>query len=286
LLAAAFLLFVICGLSSLLFYERTGRLPEVPGLVVPPTGTPTVGAEETAAPGEATEIALAPTATFGAPGVGTGANVDAGRAAAPPTIDGDLGEWSGTPTDSAYQVFNAEGWDGTDDLGASWQLSWDDANLYVAVTVTDDLHVQGQTGNQIFRGDSVDLQIDTDRDGDYAPAVSPDDFQITLSPGDFAALPPSAFRFQGTPTGTMVDAPGHRIAVAARPAGQGYTLEAAIPWGDLSVTPQAGMVIGLSLNASDNDSPGSAVQEVMKSHVPTRRFADPTSWGTLTLQGG
>jgi hypothetical protein len=285
LVAAAFLLLVICGLSSLLFYQRTGRFPESPALEIPATEGPNV---ETITPGSVagtaapTELALAPTATLGAP-VAAG-NVNASLAGNSPAIDGDLAEWAGTVTDSTFQVFSAEGWDGTDDLGASWQLSWDTEYLYVAVTVSDDNHVQTQTGNQIFRGDSVDLQIDTDREGDYAPAVSPDDFQINLSPGDFAGLSPSAFRFQGTPSGSMVDAPGHSISVVARPTGQGYALEAAIPWRDLSVAPQPGLVLGLALNVSDNDVPGTAVQEVMKSHVPTRRFADPTSWGTLTLQ--
>ena len=36
--------------------------------------------------------------------------------------------------------------------------------------------------------------------------------------------------------------------------------------------------------ANDNDTPGTAVQEVMKSHVATRTLTDPTGWGTLTLR--
>jgi hypothetical protein len=286
LLAAAFLLFVICGFSGLLFYQRTGQLPAVPGLVAPVVETATgeaITPDVASTAVEATELPLAPTATLGAPVAG--GNVEVVRTAAPPTIDGNLSEWSGPVVESAFQVYSVDGWDGSDDLSASWQLGWDTDNLYVAVTVVDNNHVQTQSGNQIFRGDSVDLQIDTDREGDYAPAVSPDDFQLTLSPGDFAGLVPFAFRFQGNAAGQMLDALGHSIVVAARPTGQGYSLEAAVPWRDLNVTPQPGMVLGLALNASDNDTPGTAVQEVMKSHVATRRFADPTSWGTMTLQG-
>ncbi len=290
LLAAGFLLAVICGLSSLLFYQRTGALPGLPDSSPPDSGTATLEAvnpADAATPEDPeeivpTELPLAPTATISAPVVG--GNVDVGRAAAPPTIDGDLGEWNGPLFESAFQVFSVEGWDGTDDLSATWQLSWDEANLYLAVTVNDDTHVQTQTGNQIFLGDHVDLQIDTNREGDYAPALSSDDFQINLSPGDFSGIPASAYRFQGNAEGRMVDAPGYSIRVAARPTAEGYTLEAAIPWADLNLSPQPGMVLGLSLNVSDNDTPGTAVQEVMKSHVPTRRFSDPTSWGTFTLQ--
>ena len=111
-----------------------------------------------------------------------------------------------------------------------------------------------------------------------------DDFQINLSPGDFASIAPSAFRFRGANDGSAVDAPGHNVKIAAQKTDVGYTLEAAIPWQDLNISPVPDLIIGLALNANDNDSPGTAVQEVMKSHVATRAFRDPTSWGTLTLR--
>ena len=72
--------------------------------------------------------------------------------------------------------------------------------------------------------------------------------------------------------------------VVAQATEQGYLMEAAIPWRDLNVTPSPGLVIGLAVNANDNDRPGTAAQEMMKSSVPGRRFGDPTTWGTLTLQ--
>jgi hypothetical protein len=203
-----------------------------------------------------------------------------------PAIDGDAAEWAGLPVySSPHLVYTADTWDGSDDLAASWQISWDDANLYLVVNVADDIHAQSQTGNQTFLGDSVELQIDADRAGDYGPSISPDDYQLALSPGDFAGIPPSAFRFQGTAGGEMRDATTpHSITVVAVSNGSGYVLEAAIPWRDLGITPAAGLVIGLAVNVNDNDRPGAAAQEMMKSSAPNRRFADPTTWGTLTLQ--
>jgi hypothetical protein len=83
----------------------------------------------------------------------------------------------------------------------------------------------------------------------------------------------------------MLDAAApHSITLTAVPTGSGYVLEAAIPWRDLNLTPAAGLVLGFVLNVNDNDRPGVAVQEMMKSSVPNRRFGDPTTWGTLTLQ--
>lgn len=206
------------------------------------------------------------------------------RLSQPPSVDGVLEEWEGVPsTTSAFRVFRAAGWDGTEDLTAVWRLAWDEEHLYVAVDVEDDVHVQTQTGNQIFRGDSVELQIDTDPAANAA-SVNVETFQVILSPGDFSGLSPSAFRFQGTAGGRLVDAPGHGIRVAALRTAGGYRLEAAIPWRDVDVSPVAGMELGLALNANDNDTPGTAVQEVMVSSAPGRTLTDPRTWGLLRLE--
>jgi hypothetical protein len=292
--AAGFLLLGVCALA---YFAWQQRAPVEPGLTLPGQATPESTAAaateqpvgEVAAGGSGSSIA--PTVTL--PGSFTtpelpppASDVVAPRASAAPVIDGDAAEWAGLPAySSPHLVFTADTWDGSDDLAASWQVSWDDANLYLVVNVIDDVHAQNQTGNQTFRGDSVELQVDADRAGDYGPSLSPDDYQLALSPGDFAAVPPSAFRFQGTTGGEMRDAAAPQsIVVAARPSDGGYVLEAAIPWGDLGLTPSAGLVIGLAMNVNDNDSPGTAAQEIMKSSAPNRRFADPTTWGTLTLQ--
>lgn len=290
--AAVFLLIGVCAVGYAMLQRSA---PAEPGLILPGEETATIGAGTTEQPiaGETATggAVIAPTVTLPGsfatpPQPPPASDVVAPRAGTAPVVDGDLGEWTGLPVySSPHLVFTGESWDGSDDLAAAWQVSWDDSFLYFAFSIADDIHAQNQTGNQTFRGDSIELQIDADRSGDYGPSISPDDFQITLSPGDFATLPPSAFRFQGTSSGSMLDAPTpHAIVVAAAPGGAGYSLEAAIPWRDLNQTPAQGLVIGLAVNVNDNDRPGAAVQEFMKSSAPNRRFGDPTSWGTLTLQ--
>ena len=261
-----------------------------PAATVAPGEATTAPGDATISPGDATAAisGLAPTATLpgdaATPTLPPASDVVAGRFA--PILDGDPADWADLPFyTSPYTVFTGDGWDGSDDLAPTWWVAWDDVYLYFAFSVADDIHAQNQSGNAAFRGDSVELQIDTDRPGDFGPRLSSDDFQVSLSPGDFGALPPSAWLFQGTPGGDMLDAPaGHTIVVAARPSVDGYTLEAAIPWVDLRLTPTPGLIIGLAVNANDNDRRGTAAQEVMKSNVPGRRFGDPTTWGTLTLQ--
>jgi hypothetical protein len=296
--AGAAILAILCLCSAGAFLVAREFLfvstpPPVPAIPTLPGSAPTAGENTDQPPATTADPTSTPAliATITRPGQPTGqvaavAGVEAQRLSAPVVIDGVLSEWQGEPSYvSAFRVFSVQNWDGSDDLTAIWQLSWDENNLYLGVQVTDDIHVQTQSGNQLFRGDSVDVQFDTDRSGDLGDGLSQDDFQITFSPGDFAALPPSAFRFQGTDNGRILDAPGgHHVTLESRRNAEGYTLEAAVPWSDLNLTPAPGLIIGLALNANDNDTPGTAVQEVMKSHVATRTLTDPSGWGTLTLR--
>jgi len=310
--AAALLLLCVCAVGGYLAYQEFLVTPEaitpaIPTLTVSgeavevasptiavqnaespePPPTPGVAASPTTAISPAPTVTLeTPTETSPTQPVQSGSAVEAVRLPEPPVIDGSLAEWSAVPAwSSAFVVYRVAGWDGSDDLQATWRLAWDTTNLYIGVEVIDDILVQTQTGNQIFRGDSVDMQIDTNRTGDFGPQLSPDDFQFTFSPGDFVTLPPSAFRSQGSMDGRILDAPGgNHVVIAGQRTALGYNIEAAIPWSDMNLAPSEGLILGLALNANDNDTPGTAVQEVMKSHVATRTLTDPTGWGTLLLR--
>ncbi len=128
----------------------------------------------------------------------------------PPAIDGDLADCPGAPFYlSDHIVYAAPDWDAKLDLTARWQLAWDAANLYLAVSVTDDRHVQIQTGERLYEGDSVEIQLD----GDYAahsPRLTPAVWQISLSPGDFRASPPPPRVFAATPPGNGSPSQGSR----------------------------------------------------------------------------
>lgn len=233
-----------------------------------PGATPTIGASATPEPPTPT-----PQPDFAVP-----------RLTTPPAIDGSLDDWGSGPTIvSAYRVYAAAGWDGSADLDATWRVGWDANNFYIGVTVVDDVHAQTQTGNQIFRGDSLDIQVDTDPAAN-ATQVNPSTFQVIFSPGNFDDLPPSAFRFQGTSTGRILDATGHHIQVDAAPTENGYVLEAAIPWSDFNFSADEGDMLGIALNANDNDRPDEAIQEVMMSSSANRTLTNPQSWGTMMLE--
>lgn len=201
-----------------------------------------------------------------------------------PTIDGDLTEWGSRPGfTSEYIVAQADSWDGTMDVSAVWRLGWDAQHLYLAVSVSDDRHVQAQETKFAYLGDSLELQFDTNIEADYGAAVSSDDYQYVISPGDFGGREAGAFRFRGTADGNMSDFIGSQARVAVTQTTDGYDLEMRLPWSDIGLQPTAGMEIGAAFSLNDLDTAGTAVQELMLSHVSTRRWRDPTSWGSLRL---
>ncbi|MCA9901589.1 MAG: hypothetical protein KC433_25585, partial [Anaerolineales bacterium] len=122
-------------------FRQRGGEDEAAPIVVPSTDE-----EETAVSPTETAV-IAPTSTLPAAAAPSSGNVEAVRLASTPTIDGSLGEWDGVmATSSSSRVYTVAGWDGSEDLTAVWQLAWDNANLYLAVTVTDDTHVQTASG--------------------------------------------------------------------------------------------------------------------------------------------
>lgn len=199
------------------------------------------------------------------------------------TLDGLLLEWTALEYSADTAVYQPEQWAGADDQRLTFSLRWDAQALYLAARIVDDVVTQSQTGELIFRGDSLEWLFDSQLQADFDSAqLSADDFQIGLSPGNFGTNAPEAYLwFPSVRAGTPA-----AIAVAAqfKEAGHGYDLEAIVPWSVLNVTaPAAGDAFGFALSASDNDNRDAAEQQSMISSSPVRRLTDPTTWGTLVL---
>lgn len=209
------------------------------------------------------------------------------RVARPPAIDGDLGEWADGPVvESRYVVYTEAGWDGTVDVAARWRLAWDDDALYLGVAVEDDAHVQMQADTDLFKGDSVEIQLDTGRVDGRPPSLDADTYQCILSPGDFEKLAPAWQCFRGNDRGEMKPVAADSARLAARPSGAGYVIEASVGWRDLGVAAEAGRTFGAAFSVTDTDTPGARAQEVFLSNVAARRWSDPTTWGILRLAAG
>ncbi len=203
-------------------------------------------------------------------------------------LDGEgMPTWDFEPSSIAFTDFivHEDGWDGVSDLETDWIFGWDENFLYAQAFVTDDVYSQDAVGNQIYRGDSLNLDIDTDLDGDLA-AVAPDadDFQLLVTAANANGLP-EAWLFEGNGS-IFVDAPRQggtfvRVFLESDVAPL-YTVEFRVAWSDLGMTPEPGMVLGFRVSANDNDV-FELRQEVMYSNVAESTLLDVTSWGTLEL---
>lgn len=223
-----------------------------------------------------------PTATV--PSVRPRSPVVAKFLSTPPTLDGDWSEWKDLTTEysATNVVFGQNNWTGEDDLAGSFHVGWDNNNLYIAVKVRDDQYVQNATGENIFQGDSIEILLDTKvRDDYFYDALSPDDFQLGISPGrpDVNGTKEAYLWFPRSVAGTKSN-----IQIASRLENGIYRVEAAIPWSLFEVTPAADMHLGFALSISDNDNTGANVQQTMVSNVAGRSLTNPTTWGDLKLE--
>ncbi len=248
----------------------------------PPTAT-TIGTTLPALDTSPTAV-LPPSATPPDARTGNGPSLIIPRCAVSMTIDAAETDWIIQPGVSRFALdsvtYGAGEWLGTADLSGYVRLCWNDDGLFVYVEVTDDVHVQNQQGETSWKGDEVELVFDSDLRGDFYNAVwNGDDIQLGLSPGNFADLPPTSVRYHPT-----INRPaGIELTARQLAGGRGYVLEAKISWGELAVTPQAGLNVGLCLALSDNDHIGTAQQDTMVSHCSRLRVSDPTTWVTATF---
>ncbi len=260
-----------------------------PTLTIPPSVTPPI--IQTATPVEASptfELAATalPTLTPGAgsqtPSQRPGPSVEAFYLASPPNIDGQLDEWNLIPVLANSVVYGSSAHSGLADLSANFMVGWDENYLYLAATVTDDVYAQSAGGRQLFRGDSLEILLDTDLSSDYFVAgLSPDDFQLGISPGSAApGQSPEAYLWYPR----SIEGSRPEVKIAARATSEGYQIEAAIPWKVFEMNPVEGRRYGFGFAVSDNDNTAADVQQSMVSNVPTRRLTAPTTWGNLVLR--
>jgi|GEM_PF-3221028 len=161
-----------------------------------------------------------------------------------PVIDGDLDEWSAMPAcvlDQAHQAkpvgrFAKPNWRGPSDLSARFWAGSDASNLYLAVQIRDDHHVQHMADDQMWRGDSV--QFATQVEGvryEFTVGIS-DDGRVRIR--------------QDSPSKRMLEG----ASAAARRVEGGWALELAIPWQQAGMSGVATLP-NFSLLINDNDGP-------------------------------
>jgi hypothetical protein len=251
------------------------ELPVGESAEIQPTGT-----SEPAIP---TETPLIPTPTFS--GLErTGQRVTAKYLVSAPTIDGNWQEWRNLTVvyPAAYVVYGWGNWQNADDLQASFILGWDNTYLYVAVEVKDDKYVQNSTAELIYKGDSLEIQMDVNLAADfYSDSLSSDDYQLGITPGK-GSTSGAKEAYLWYPESQM-DSHTSEVTTASTGGDGLYRVEVKIPWSIFGISPYEGMRVGFALSVSDNDNAAVNAQQSMVSNIATRMRGDPTTWGELML---
>jgi len=198
----------------------------------------------------------------------------------PPGVDGDLSEWTTLPYPVAEPTFGRENWRGLDDLSATWNVAWDEDYLYLAIKVMDEVFVQTANGEELYKGDSLELLMDIDP-GSRTNELSERDFQLGISARNLTDpnLRPEAYLWLPENEARSIG----DVIVEARLVAGGYEMEVAVPWTLVRVVPFAGEGFAFTLSLNDDDSPGSAEQETLVSSTKDRKLTDPLTWGILVL---
>jgi hypothetical protein len=190
----------------------------------------------------------------------------------PIAVDGDLGDWAGVPNtleinQPAQAVLGAGVWSGAQDMSGVVQLAWRQEYLFVAARVTDDIHRPEQPTAETPQGDHVQITIDVQ------PATETDriefgagQFQLALSPGRFTRSADSLT--DDAPKAVCLKPVGldmSGVQVAAARTEHGWTLEAAIPWSALGVTPVQDLPVNVEVGLSDADGSDARQESLLTS---------------------
>ncbi len=186
-----------------------------------------------------------------------------GIACQSPTIveDGIFSEpaWQG-PWTAAKKTVDGS----TTGTSAQFRTLWDDQYLYVGVTVIKNGLFNDSA--ETYNNDSVEVFLNTD---DVPTATNvPDDFGFL-----FGWNNPVVSERLGRITGVLF---------STATISNGYTLEAAIPWATLSVSPSAGMTLGFDLAVNEGDAAGCRAGELIWNGT-LFDTVDPRNFGVLTL---
>jgi hypothetical protein len=187
-------------------------------------------------------------------------------------LDGTTTNWPGRPAESIASSRLVLG-PPNPDLRGDFRLCWDDTHLYLNVQVKDKTPLKNlKTGPKLWAADGVELFLGAaalDQGGNMIFS----DRQILLGASE-------------NPRIHIVDHPEEaaecRILAFKEVAGDGYVLQAAIPWNVLGIRPQSGMELLFDLMI-DNSEDGHFRKQQLAWNGSSQNSDDRGSWGRARL---
>ncbi|MEW6097138.1 MAG: DPP IV N-terminal domain-containing protein [bacterium] len=209
--------------------------------------------------------------------VGKGEVFEAKRPKGGIVIDGMLREWVDVKkvaiNKKEYVTYNPSNWQGKDDLSAIAMVQGDDKNLYLAIGVKDDNFVQPFTGDNILKGDHLELWFETPK-GIY---------QLGISPGDFKQIKPEVVLWLPRVPTKNKQQILKGIEVASKKRKKDYTIEAKIPLAPLGISSIFNDSIGFTIALSDTDNREKPRQKCLLASSELR-WNKPRTFGELIFK--
>jgi hypothetical protein len=199
--------------------------------------------------------------------------VDAPMALPGMKIDGQASDWPGRPGEHLSKgnlVLGADA--GT--LEGDFKLCWDAENLYLFVQVADNTPmINPNTGDKIWEGDALELFIGPDNI-DEGGELAFTDRQILLSCSKETGS--VQYHIGGAPTTAKIN-----MEVVKNVTGDGYAVEAAIPWAALNMKPEEGKEFLFDIGIDDDTGRGRS-RQLMWNGI-SRNSGDRSKWGIAKL---
>lgn len=187
------------------------------------------------------------------------------KAVTAPVIDGALtdNEWSDAmefKMDDISQTQQITDWT-VDDLSASGYVKWDSNKLYLSAVVKDDVHIQENSGANIWNGDGIQFAIDPQRMS-ASKATAWNEIGMALNNAGLV----NTYRWSAISGKTTGALPNMLCSIVRDEVTKTTTYEASIPWNDIlpeGQTIDEGSDIGFSLLVNDSDGTGRGWIEYM-----------------------
>ncbi len=206
--------------------------------------------------------------------------IKATRTYNPPKIDGDINEFfmcePAVLTTKDYIKLTSDS-KGDSDISGKFYFMWDENNLYVAVTVKDDVNYNIESPENIWKGDSIQMAFDADYDKTPMTYDTDGDYEL-----GFALVNNSISFYRWV---APITAPSLKVFSAYKKSFDTITYELSIPFSNISPFRSGiGNLAGVSFLINDNDGDGRKGFVQFTDGIGLGK--DPSSFAELILAGG
>jgi len=200
---------------------------------------------------------------------------NAPRATGPIALDGTTANWPGIPPEVVSGNHRVAGAD-SGGVEGTFKLCWDDRNLYVLASIVDptSLHNSHQkVPADIWNGDAIELFLGSENLDQGGPLLFTDR-HLSVGAGAAGAAP---FFDSNSPAQYAC-----QTNLIPGGDGKGYTLEIAIPWSGLGVTPKPGLELLFDLAIDDAATDRGRSRQITWNGTD-KNSSDRTHWGRMKL---